>query len=369
MDIAIVGGGIYGLSLAWALARNGYLATVIEKEDIPNESGASFDQHRLLHPFFAEKSSSVMWPEVMGAWQTMCHDIGEDLFVPSEAMIIATDRQDMALAAVRSLTLRDIAFAQLDARDTQELLPQFVVERHWWSVRTSGSILLANRILPKLVRCIRGMGVSLRPRTKVCGFDVERRRINLGAEFLSVDLVICAAGPWMSALAPTILHELAPHRQISCYLEAPARWREAWVQSPAIIDAGLRDELWFVPPVAGTDLKVASGQNRARGNPDLQTQVAAKEVKIVQEAAAKVLRDAAEYRVLRASSCYFGSHDGAILSGPVIGGDSWLWVLGGCSGKGYKFAPAIALATARSISSGNVDIEMVDIVRPVQATL
>ena len=65
MDIAIVGGGIYGLSLAWALARNGYLATVIEKEDIPNESGASFDQHRLLHPFFAEKSSSVMWPEVM----------------------------------------------------------------------------------------------------------------------------------------------------------------------------------------------------------------------------------------------------------------------------------------------------------------
>jgi glycine/D-amino acid oxidase-like deaminating enzyme len=29
MDIAIMGGGIYGLSLAWALARNGYLATVI----------------------------------------------------------------------------------------------------------------------------------------------------------------------------------------------------------------------------------------------------------------------------------------------------------------------------------------------------
>lgn len=369
MDIAIVGGGIYGLSLAWALARNGYLATVIEKEDIPNESGASFDQHRLFHPFFAEKSSSVMWPEVVAGWQTMCHDIGEDLFVPCEAIIVATDRQDIALAAVRSLTLRDIAFAHLDARDTQELLPQFTVERHWWSVRSSGSVLLANRILPKLARCIREMGVSLRPRTKVCGFDVERRRINIGGDFLSVDLVICAAGPWMSALTPTVLHELLPQRQIACYLDAPARWREAWMRSPAIIDAGLRDELWFVPPVAGTDLKVASGENRTKGNPDLQTLAAAEEVKIVREAAAKVLRDAGEYQVLRANSCYFGSHNGAILSGPVIGGDSWLWVLGGCSGKGYKFAPAIALATARRISSGDVDVGMVDIIRPQQATL
>jgi sarcosine oxidase len=369
MDIAIVGGGIYGLSLAWALARNGHLVTVIEKEDIPNESCASFDQHRLFHPFFAEKSSSVVWPEVMAAWQTMHRDIGEDLFVPSEAMIIAADRQDTALAAMRSLTLQDIPFAQLDARDTQELLPQFMVKRHWWSVRSPGGVLLANRILPKLAQCIRGMGVSLRPRTKVCGFDVERRRIDLGGDFLSVDLVICAAGPWMSALAPTVFHEFLPHRQIACYFDVPGRWREAWVRSPAIIDAGLGDELWFAPPVADTDLKAASGRNRAPGDPDLQTQAAAKEVKTVQEAAAEVLRDAAEYHVLRASSCYFGSHNGAILSGPAIGCDGWLWVLGGCSGKGYKFAPAIALATARRISSGNVDIEMVDIVHPRQATL
>jgi glycine/D-amino acid oxidase-like deaminating enzyme len=369
MDIAIVGGGIYGLSLAWALARNGCLATVIEKEDIPNESCASFDQHRLLHPFFAEKSSSVTWPEVMTAWETMCRDIGEDLFVPSEAMIIATDRQDIASAAMRSLSLQDIPFAQFDARDTQKLLPQFMVKRHWWSVRSSGSVLLANHILSKLAQYIRGMGVSLRPQTKVCGFDVERRRIDLGGDLLSVDRVICAAGPWMSALAPTVLHELLPHRQIACYLDIPARWREAWVRSPAIIDAGLWDELWFAPPVVDTDLKVASGENRAQGDPDLQTQATAKEVRIVEEAAAKVLRDAGEYHMLRANSCYFSSHNGAILSGPATNCDDWLWVLGGCSGKGYKFAPAIALATARRILSGNVDIEMIDIVHPRQATL
>src|SRR5689334_9950318 len=224
MDIAIVGGGIYGLSLAWALARNGYLATVIEKEDIPNEGCASFDQHRLLHPFFAEMSSSVMWPEVMTAWKTMCRDIGEDLVVPSDAIIIAADRQDIAPAAMRSLTLQDVPFAQLDARDTQELLPQFMVKRHWWSVRSPGSVVLANRVLSKLAQCTRGMGVSLRPRTKVCGFDVERRRISLDGDCLSVDLVICAAGPWMSALAPTVLHELLPLRQIACYLDVPPRW-------------------------------------------------------------------------------------------------------------------------------------------------
>lgn len=369
MDIAIVGGGIYGLSLAWALARNGYRATVIEKEDIPNESCASFDQHRLLHPIFAEQSSSLTWPEVMTAWQTMFRDIGEDLFVPSDAMIIAADRQDAALAVMRSLTLQDVPFAQLNARDTQELLPQLVVQPHWWSVRSSGGVLLANRILQKLAQCIRGMGVSLRARTKVCGFDIERRRVNLGGDFLSADLVICAAGPWMSALAPTLLHELVPHRQIACYLDVPARWREAWVRSPAIIDAGLSDELWFAPPVVDTDLKMASGKNRARGDPDLQTQAAAKEVKIVQEAAAQVLRDVEEYHVLRANSCYFSSHDGAILSGPAIDDDNWLWVLGGCSGKGYKFAPAIALAAARKIASGNVDPELVDIARPRQAAL
>ena len=46
--IAIVGGGIVGLSTAYWLAKAGHGVTVVERGPIPNPEAASADHHRLI---------------------------------------------------------------------------------------------------------------------------------------------------------------------------------------------------------------------------------------------------------------------------------------------------------------------------------
>lgn len=48
MKTIIVGGGIVGLSAAWALKRAGADVSVVEQGALPNPLGTSVDQHRLI---------------------------------------------------------------------------------------------------------------------------------------------------------------------------------------------------------------------------------------------------------------------------------------------------------------------------------
>ncbi len=50
----IVGGGIAGLSAAWALARRGVAVELFEQGTLPNPRGSSYDEHRIIRHAYGQ---------------------------------------------------------------------------------------------------------------------------------------------------------------------------------------------------------------------------------------------------------------------------------------------------------------------------
>jgi len=64
MKVTIVGAGIMGLSVAWALHGQGHQVMVYEQGTIPNPLASSVDQHRLIRfPYGRELGYTYMVAE------------------------------------------------------------------------------------------------------------------------------------------------------------------------------------------------------------------------------------------------------------------------------------------------------------------
>ena len=55
MKILVVGGGIVGLSTAWALVRLGHTPVIYDRSTVPNPTAASYDQHRIIRLAYGER--------------------------------------------------------------------------------------------------------------------------------------------------------------------------------------------------------------------------------------------------------------------------------------------------------------------------
>lgn len=103
----VLGGGIMGLSTAWALARAGHAVTVVDQDAIPNPRGSSTDHHRLIrHAYGAQAGYMRMVDDAFDAWDTLWDDLGETLFVQTGVLAIA-DAEGGWLAESRAALASD----------------------------------------------------------------------------------------------------------------------------------------------------------------------------------------------------------------------------------------------------------------------
>ena len=76
MKVIIVGGGIVGLSTAWALTKRGHAVTLIERGQIPNPMAASGDHHRIMRRAYSAASGyAPMITEAFEAWDSVWEDM------------------------------------------------------------------------------------------------------------------------------------------------------------------------------------------------------------------------------------------------------------------------------------------------------
>ncbi len=81
-------------------------------------------------------------------------------------------------------------------------------------------------------------------------------RTESGAVFLG-DRVVFSGGAWASHLFPDFAAALVTYRQAVLYVAAPAKWAAAWAETPVIVDLGGESGCYVLPPVDGSDLKIA----------------------------------------------------------------------------------------------------------------
>jgi len=351
MKVLVVGGGIMGLSSAWALARDGHAVTLLEQGALPNPLASSTDRHRLIrYPYGAQEGYTRMVGEAFGAWERLWLDLGARYYVETGTLALSSGNDDWAGSSRTALERRGIAHRRLDASELEARVPMLnpggVTEALYLE---SGGFLRAAEIVAALAAHLPARGVRLMTGAEAVALDANAARVALrdGRE-LAAERLVVAAGPWTPKLVPALAARVSASRQLLVYLEPPAEWASAWAAAPMVLDIGADAGFYAVPPRGGLGLKVGDHRFSLSGDPDRERTAAEEEADAMARACAHRFRDHSRYRRLEAKTCFYDVSDGERFLVEPLGERSW--VLSGFSGHGFKFGALIGERLADAIA-------------------
>lgn len=353
MTAVVVGGGIVGLTVAWAFARRGRRVILIEQSELPNRLNASFDQHRLIHGFERPPAAVPTIGGAFAAWGALWRDLGCAAYAETGAVRIYADAQAAKFATER-LAAEGVDCRLLDRRALREVLPGIDPGPEAAAAfAPRAGVLFADRLAARLVDWLTASRVELRSRRAVSSLDLQQGVAILDdGERVRGDPLVVAAGAWTSHILPSLRPRVGARRQILSYFQPPAALAESWRTSPVFLGAGGDRHLWGAPPVGGTDLKLAAGCLARPGDPaeDADRATGSRDVEALTAAFRKCLGDLSGYRLLRTEACFYCTVEGGTpICAPLDAGKR-LWVIAGGDGSDYKFAAANALSFAEAVS-------------------
>jgi glycine/D-amino acid oxidase-like deaminating enzyme len=354
MKAIIVGGGIMGLSTAWALARDGHQVDLLEQGPLPNPLASSMDEHRLIrHPYGDHKGYARMIDEAYRAWDLLWADLGQRLYAPTGTLALSGNGADWAQRSAAVLAdigrpMTEIPVADLPRRFP--LLNAEGVEHAFWI--DSGGVLFAQDIVTALaVHLGRQPGVRLHPHTGVRAVDLEHGRVTTGSGALhSGDEIVVAAGAWAHRLLPSLADRLVPSRQVVAYFELPPETRSAWAKAPMIIEKTGDIGLYLVPPADGRGLKIGDHEFSRRGDSAAERTATESDVAALFARCRSLLRGFESWKVDRLKVCFYTVSEDERFVVEKAGARGW--VMSPCSGHGFKFGAVMGLGLARAIGNG-----------------
>lgn len=350
MKIAVVGAGIAGLSLAWALTGLGARVALFDQGPIPNPRSSSFDQHRVTrHTYGTLSGYSALMPAAFAAYDRLWADLGANHYHRTNLVYVGPPAPDWVESTVRDLGKAGIAFRELDAGEIATRLPMLRRERTGRAFEAEGAgMLFASRIVTDLARWLAEAGVELHPHSHVTAVDAEAGSLVANGRRYDADALVVAAGAWLPDLRPDLAPRLRPSRQTLLYLQPPDDVLAAWAAAPIFAVQGDGRDAYIVPPRDGTGMKIGDHTFTRRGHGDDDRIARDDDIAPVREAAAETFADFHRYRITEAKVCYYTvAADERFVVEP-LGPAGWL--LSACSGHGFKLAPLIASGLAEAIT-------------------
>jgi len=347
--IAVIGGGIGGLSLAWALHKRGAKMSLYEQGPIPNPVSSSFDEHRITrHTYGGLSGYGALMPSAFATYDELWSDIGETHYLPTNLVYIGRRASDFYAATARDLDAIGIAHRPLGVDEIKARLPQLNADGIVDSFEAEGAgMLFASRIVTALAKWLAEAGVDLHPHSRVTDLDPETGSFTVNGERKSANAVAVAAGAWLPAILPTARPRLTPSRQLVLYLEPPADLAAAWAQSPVLVDTGITHGAYILPPRGGTRLKLGDHTFSRRGEGSDDRIARPEDTAGVLAAAGEIFAGFERYTQLEAKVCYYTVTEDERFVVEAIGKAAWL--LSACSGHGFKLGPLIASGLADAI--------------------
>jgi glycine oxidase len=214
-DVVIVGGGVIGLSIAHALAREGIRPTVLDRRELGRE--ASWAGAGLIPPVAEQTSgnpavalrswSARLYPEWSDALR---EETGIDTgYRRTGGVDVAwTEPEDQALrAAAGQWRAQGIAYERLEPGDSARVEPALNRELRAVYYLPDRAQVRNPRLLRALMDAASRRGVRLKPWHRVEAYEIHGHRVaavRTSAGEMSCGLVIMAAGAWSGELLQPI---------------------------------------------------------------------------------------------------------------------------------------------------------------------
>lgn len=342
--IAVIGGGIAGLSTAWALTKRGADVTIYEQGPIPNPMSASGDEHRIIRRAYGTQGGyQSRIDEAYEAWEEMFADLGERHLVDTGFLLVSQRDGDEADQYYRGLLKGGYPHEKLAPDTAAQKFPFLEPGTFQYAVTSpEGGALLCQKIARDLGCWLAHNGADVRENTKVRSVDPQTGAVN--AE--RFDAIVIAAGAWVLELFPQLADRLTTYRTAVAYFTPPENLADAWNKAPVILDVGADTDGYIIPPINGSGVKFGTGLHKRKSSPDMNREPLPGEAEqIIGHFSPPFLR-LGEYTHEKTVTCaYTFTGDEHFLveqMGKTI-------VLSACSGHGYKFGAAIGRRVAEAV--------------------
>lgn len=359
--VLIVGGGIAGLSTAWALARRGIQVELFEQGPLPNPRSSSYDEHRIIrHAYGTMEGYAHLMPEAFRVWDSLWRATGMSHYEPCGAVYFLRDDNGWYEGTSRSLDALGIGYRDIPLDDVERRFPMVRPEGLQRVVGTDGAgMLFPIRILTDLVVLLGRLGVVLRAGAQVSEVDLERGRVVADGAVHEGDIVIVAAGAWADRLVAGLRGVAVPSRQAVLYLSPPADMAAAWATAPVMLDVQPEIGVYTLPPRRGTRLKIGDHVFSNVGDPDDDRIANAQDLAKLWPAAHAAYRGLDRYSVLEPKACFYtvAANEEFLVQPAGAAG----WLISACSGHGFKLAPLMGELVGRAIAGEMATADVADL--------
>ena len=355
MKVIIVGGGIAGLSTAWALTKRGHTVTLIERGQIPNPIAASGDHHRIMRRAYSAASGyAPMITEAFEAWDSVWEDIGANHYDARGFALFSHYDGDDADVFRKGLDAGGFAYDYVKDEEWQQRFPFLERDAMQWGVFSpEGGELHCRKIALGLRDWLLARSTKLIENTNVTAIDTDYAVVTLAdGSTLSADRIVFAAGGWTPDLLPHMQEQLTIYRTAVVYMNPPAQFAAAWEASPVILDIGGKIEGYVLPPSGGAGLKFGSTQHRRKAeNADTNRIARENEGHEMLAYFSGVIRNLDQYQPLDVVTCAYTYTTDENFTAEQLGRTL---VVSACSGHGYKFGSAVGRRAADAVETGDV---------------
>lgn len=255
-DLIVVGGGVFGLSIAREAGRRGRSTLVLERRTIPNPVAASYGPSRKIRSTYLEPHYARLAREAMVAWRDVEREVGAELYITAGNLNFSAFEDQPRLDELEAVG-RQIGSSvrALDAAQLRERFPQLRGARRAL-LETEAGFLRATACVEALRSLAERKGVEFATEQQVEAIapDGGGLAVRTATGRLRAERVVLAGGGWSGQVLPELRRALWQCPQGILYVDgAPEPFRR-----PAFTPFSCADNGFYgFPAEDGVELKVA----------------------------------------------------------------------------------------------------------------
>lgn len=330
----VIGGGIFGTSVADALAARDWSVQLVDRQGPGNDVQASAGLTRLIRYSHGEETwlADLAWRGLAG-WRQLEDEMQASLLEETGLLWLLTEDASWEHASHRTLQELGIPVEMLSVADVRQLFPSVGGQD------LSGGVYEPNAGVVRSSRAVRTL--SQRAQLRGCELFIgpavpKDDGVLIAGEFCNADIVVWACGAWLGELFPELL-QLRVTKQDTLYLNAPDYWRGTGI--PAWIDFAA--SVYGTADIGGFGAKVASDLEDEPFDPDTSQRVLSPaKTERVRAYLRRRFPDLADAAIKLWRVCqYAATPDEQWVIAPMPEYRHH-WLVGGGSGHGFKHGPA-----------------------------